>query len=281
MHNIGLVLEGGGMRGVYTAGVLDFFMDKQIYFPYVIGVSAGACNAASYVARQRGRNRVVTIDFIKDPRYLSYRNLWKERSMFGMDFIFREIPTNIIPFDFETFSTTPEHFLVGTTDAVSGEPLYYDKLDGHDMMQVIRASSSLPFIAKPVRIQDKVLFDGGIADPIPVEKAKRDGFARNVLVLTRNKDYRKKPMRHEWFARRVYPEYRGLVDSMKRRCEIYNDTLASIERMERDGSVFVIRPEGPLDVGRLEKDARKLHALYERGYQDTEKAYERMMEWRS
>jgi predicted patatin/cPLA2 family phospholipase len=141
----GLVLEGGGMRGVYTAGILEFFLEKALYFPYVIGVSAGACNAISYIAKQKGRNKRVNIEFIRDSRYLSYRNLWKEKSMFGMDFIFDELPNKLVPFDYETFQRTEHTFIVGATDCLTGKPVYFNNHQEDNMNVVLRASSSLPF----------------------------------------------------------------------------------------------------------------------------------------
>ncbi|MBM7661995.1 putative patatin/cPLA2 family phospholipase [Bacillus mesophilus] len=173
MDQVGLVLEGGGMRGLYSAGVLDFFMEKELYFPYVIGVSAGACMAASYLSRQKGRNQKVNIDLVKDPRYLSWRNLLRKREMFGMDFLFDEVPNRLVPFDFDTFIEGSEEFLVGTTDCQTGQPIYFNKKDhGRNMLTIIRASSSVPFISSSVSYQDKILLDGGIADPIPIKKSQ-------------------------------------------------------------------------------------------------------------
>lgn len=277
----GLVLEGGGMRGVYTGGVLDFFIEKELYFPYVIGVSAGACNAASYISRQFGRNRKVTIGFIGDSRYLSLRNLLRERSMFGWSFIFDEIPNRLVPFDFETFDNSPQRFVVGTTDCLTGKPHYIDNKSGHPMLEVIRASSSLPFISPPVELDGRTLMDGGIADPIPVQKAMEDGYTRNVVVLTRDRNYRKKPFKLRWLAKSVYPKFPGLQQALVRRYEVYNETLDRIKRLEAAGNVFVFRPEQPLPVGRMEKNAAKLHDVYELGYRDAKRQYDRLMEWLS
>jgi len=267
------------MRGVYTGGVLDFFMDKGLYYPYVIGVSAGACNAASYLSRQVGRNRKVTVGFVRDPRYLSYRNLLREKSMFGMSFIFNEIPNKLVPFDFEAFDSSKERFVVGTTDCVSGEPVYMDRDSGCPMLSVIQASSSLPFVAQPLFMNGRVLMDGGISDPIPIRKSMEDGNGKNVIILTQDRAYRKKPFKLGWLAKRVYPEYQGLVEALVRRYEIYNETLEYIDRLEQDGRVFVIRPEIPLPVSRMEKNRDKLDAVYDWGYRDAEQAYGRLLDW--
>lgn len=281
MNETGLVLEGGGMRGVYTGGVLDYFMEKQLYFPYVIGVSAGACNAASYISRQLGRNRKVTIGFIRDSRYLSLRNLVRERSMFGWNFIFDEIPKRLVPFDFETFDHTSQRFVVGMTDCVTGEPHYIGNDAGFSMLDVMRASSSLPFVSPPVDLDGRTLMDGGIADPIPVRKAMNDGFERNVIVLTRDRDYRKKPFKFGWLARNTYPKFTGLQKALIRRYEIYNETLKWIEQLESEGKVFVLRPEQPLSVGRMEKNAARLENVYEMGYRDAMRQHDRLTDWLS
>ncbi len=276
MENIGLVLEGGGMRGVYTAGVLEYFMENDIYFPYVIGVSAGACNAASYIARQPGRNKKVTIDYIRDPRYLSYRNLLKEKSIFGMFFLFDELPNRLVPFDFETFYRSEQRFVVGTTDAYSGEPVYFTKEDarqGNTILHILQASSSLPLVSRPVKFDRRTLFDGGIADPIPVRKAAADGFTRNVIVLTKDENFTRKPLKWKWLVRKTYPQYTGLVEAMIRRHEVYNETLTWIKRQEAEGNAFVIRPSTPLSVKRLEKNSGKLQALYELGYADAKRSF--------
>ncbi len=280
MSSIGLVLEGGGMRGVYTAGVLEYFAEQGLYFPYTIGVSAGACMAASYLSRQRGRNRIVNVDWVKDPRYISWRNYWRNRQLFGMDFIFDEIPNSLVPFDYDTFRQSPEELVIGTTDCNTGESIYYRKSDpGLDLLRVLRASSSLPFIAPIVEYGGRELLDGGISDPIPVRQAERDGCKRNVVILTRNSDYRKSRNRFSWLLRRAYGRYPAFVATMMRRHEIYNDTLSYIDEQERSGQTFVIRPRLPLTVGRMERDPAKLDALYLQGYKDAEQMMPELRKW--
>ncbi|KIL39923.1 hypothetical protein SD70_17010 [Gordoniibacillus kamchatkensis] len=268
----GLVLEGGGMRGAYTAGALDYLMEHELYYSYVIGVSAGACNATSYISRQIGRNRKVTVDFITDPRYLSYRNLLKEKSMFGMKFIFDEIPRRLVPFDFDAFHASPQQFVVGTMDARTGEAVYYTKeAVKDDLLTIVQASSSLPFISRPVVQNGRELLDGGICDPIPIRKSIADGNERNVIILTQVKSYRKRPFRWGWLARKLYPQYRGLIDVMSRRHHTYNDTLDYVDELEQDGKAIVIRPTADLQVSRMEKNPAKLAAMYELGYRDAER----------
>ncbi len=279
MNHTGLVLEGGGMRALYTAGVLDYFMEHNLYFPYVIGVSAGACQACSYLSRQIGRNRRVNVDYVKDPRYLGYRNFLRKREVFGMDFIFDEIPNKLVPFAFEAFNSSIEKFVIGTTDCDTGSPFYFQKGDGHDILQVIRASSSLPFMAPVVRIGGKNLLDGGVTDPIPLRKSEQDGNDRNVLILTRHKEYRKQPAKMQWVAKRLYPQYPRLVEAIFNRHNIYNNTLEYINSREIQDKVFVIRPRQPLDVGRVERNQRKLASLYNEGYQDAATIYPSLQNW--
>lgn len=280
MYHSGLVLEGGGMRGVYTAGVLEYFLEKQLFFPYIIGVSAGACNGASYVSRQTGRNRQVTIDYVKHRDYISYRNLFLKKELFGMDFIFNKIPTELVPFDFDTFNSAAEKFLVGTTDCITGEPVYFEKNDvTQDILKIIRASSTLPFMATAIEHQGKILMDGGIADPIPIKKAQVDGVQKNVLILTKPKGYRKKKSSFSWLPHYVYKEFKGLNKALETRYKLYNETLDYIEELESKNKVYVIRPSRNLKVGRVERNPEKLTQLYEVGYEDAKKDYERLVDW--
>ncbi|NEW06601.1 patatin family protein [Paenibacillus sp. SYP-B3998] len=280
MEGVGLVLEGGGMRGVYTAGVLEYFMEQNLYFPYVVGVSAGACNAVSYISKQQGRNKKVTIGYISDPRYLSYRNLIRHKSIFGMDFIFNVLPNELVPFDYDTFYNSDQQFAIGTTDAHSGQPIYYTK---HQLMKqtmpIVQASSSLPFVATPIHYEGRTLFDGGLVDPIPVQKSVADGNKKHVIVLTKEYGYRKRPFKQGWLARSIYPQYNGLVNVLVNRSEIYNNTLETIGRMEHEGSAIVIRPSAKVVVGRMEKDPKKLEALHELGYEDAKRMGQQMKDW--
>ncbi|RIW35118.1 patatin family protein [Bacillus salacetis] len=277
----GLVLEGGGMRGVYTAGVLEYFLEKDIEFPYVIGVSAGACIAASYLSKQKGRNKKVNIGFAGNPQYLSWRNYFKKRELFGMDFVFDEIPNKIVPFDYQAFQENNAEFVIGTTDCETGEPVYHYREDyAGDVLTPIRASSSLPFVAPVVEYNSRHLLDGGISDPIPLKKAEDDGFGKNVVVLTRNKDYQKSPSRFNYLVKRKYPQYPGLWQAMVQRYRRYNETVDYLEKEEEKGNVFIIRPNLPLKVGRIERNPRKLEDLYNQGYSDAERRFMDLLSWK-
>lgn len=276
----GLVLEGGGMRGVYTAGVLEYLLEKEIEFPYVIGVSAGAANAASYLSKQKGRNRKVNIEMVSDPRYISWQNFIRTRQAFGMDFIFDEIPNKIVPYHYDEFYKNETEFVVGTTDCMTGEPVYFSKEDyGQDMLKVIRASSSLPFLSPEIHYKNKILLDGGISDPIPLKKSIQDGNNRNVVVLTRNEGYMKSPSKFQFLVKRKYPQYSGLQTALANRYQVYNETLAFLKEEEKKGNVMVIRPTEPLEVGRMERNPAKLEKLYQQGYDDARNAERRLFDW--
>lgn len=281
MKNLGLVLEGGGMRGVYTAGVLDFFMDKQLYFPYVIGVSAGACNATSYIARQRGRNRDVEIEYVRDSRYLGFRNFIKTKSIFGMDFVFNDIPNNLNPFDYETFFNSTEKFYAVATDCETGVPVYYEKsqCNNDDLLTIVKASSSLPLVSPFVEYDGKKLLDGGITDSIPIKRAISDGYQKCVVVLTRNAGYRKKPGKYNGFINRKYKKFPKLIEAIHNRYKMYNETLDFLEELEKQGKVFIIRPIEPIQVNRIERDKDKLLKLYEQGYREASETLEKLNAW--
>ncbi len=269
LKDSGLVLEGGGLRGVYTSGVLRLFMDKGIFFPYVIGASMGACNAANYVSRQPERNRIVNIRYVNDSRYLSYLRLLAGGELFGMDFIFDTIPNSLVPFDHETFMGSDVKCVTVVTDCTTGEPLYFEKADlGEDYLPVLQASACLPFIAKPVRFNGLVLMDGGLSDPVPIGKSISDGNTKHVLILTRPKCYRKKPSRINRLARIRYPRLPGLGEALARRHIGYNEIMDFIDELEQKGEAFVIRPRSDLSVGRIERSKNKLYATYDQGYQD-------------
>lgn len=277
MEKVGLVLEGGGMRGAYTCGALEYLMDKELYFKYIIGVSAGACNAASYISRQKGRNQKISINFVNDPRYLSFRNLLKEKSVFGMNFIFDEIPNKHVLFDYETFYNAQCKFIVGATDCNTGKPVYFNKEDVNGNFDALRASASLPLVSPIVNFKDYELLDGGISDSIPIRKSIADGNTKNIIVLTRNKEYRKSPVKYGNILKFKYKKYPLLVETMMNRYIQYNETLDFIDKLEAEGKVIVIRPSAKLQVGRLEKDTKKLNDLFQNGYEDLKNSYEKII----
>ncbi|WP_216827742.1 patatin-like phospholipase family protein [Alkalihalobacterium elongatum] len=280
MNTTGLVLEGGGMRGLYTAGVLEYFLEQKLFFPYVIGVSAGACMGASYLSRQKGRNKEVNVGLASDHRFISFRNLLLKRQLFGMDFLFDEIPNKIIPFDYETFKKGEEQFVIGTTDCHTGQPIYYNKQEhGDDILTIIRASSSLPFVAPTVAYNGRTLLDGGLIDPIPIGKAHQDGFRKNVVIMTKAEDFRRKPSKAARLAKFFYRQYPEIGELLERRHLVYNNTLAELEEKESSGYAFVIKPSLEIPVSRIERKQNRLLALYELGYADAKKQYKQLLAW--
>ena len=279
---IGLVLEGGGMRVTYTAGVLDAFLDHDIQFRYVIGVSAGANAGADYVAGQRERNHRVFVDFASDPRYAGWGNVLRERSWFGMKFLFETLPDRLAPFKYETFAASATTMVVGVTDCTTGEPVYFCQHD-HDprwfTKTVMRASCSLPLVSPPVTVDGRRYYDGGLADSIPLERAIADGNSRNVLVLTQNAGYRKPPQKPNLAVTAMLRRYPAVRQALRERPARYNACLDRIDALERAGSVFVVRPGKQLSVGRMDRDPALLEDLYRQGYDETAARVAELRAW--
>ena len=262
----GLVLEGGGMRGVFTSGVLDAFMKHNLTFPYVVAVSAGACNGMSYVSHQPRRARISNIDYLERYKYIGIRHLVTQGCIFDRDLLYDKFPNQYLPFDFDTFFNSEMEFEMVTTNCRTGLPMYLsERHDRQRALDIVRASSSLPYVSKIVDVDGEPMLDGGIVDSIPVERAIAKGFPRNVLVLTRNKGYRSTGRDHKT-PRFVYRNYPRLRVALSHRIEAYNAQLDTIDSMEAEGRVLCIRPERPMEVGRIEKDTAKLERLYEEGF---------------
>ena len=262
----GLVLEGGGMRGVFTCGVLDNFMDRGIRFPYSIGVSAGACNGLSYMSGQRGRAKYSNIDLLDKYRYIGLKKLLLTGNIMDFELLFDKFPNEIIPYDYEAYAQCKERYEMVTTSCVTGEACYYDeKLSPERIIDIVRASSSLPFVCPIAYVDGEPMLDGGIADSIPIERARALGYDRNVVVLTRNRGYRK-PDKKGVVPPLMYRKYPALREAIANRNKLYNTQLELIERLEDEGEIVVIRPEKPIVVDRMERDVTKLLDLYNEGY---------------
>ena len=215
MENTSLILEGGGMRGVYSAGVLDLLLDENIHIKYCVGVSAGACNCVSYISKQKKRNYRVNINYIKDKRYLSFSNLFKTGSAFGMDMLFDIIPNELEPFDHESFINSGAKFFIGSTNCKTGLPEFYNIKDfNEDGYDALKASISLPLVAKIIDYDNKKLLDGGISAPIPIQKAIDDGIEKHVVILTQHKGYRKSKTKIMPIIKKKYKEHPGLINAM-------------------------------------------------------------------
>ncbi|MDM5188820.1 patatin family protein [Bacillus sp. DX4.1] len=280
MKNIGLVLEGGGMKGLYTAGVLEYFMENDLFFPYVVGVSAGACMGATYLSRQKGRNKKVNTELVSDHRYISYRNLLWKRELFGMDFLFDEVPNKLEPFDFQTFLNGNEQFVIGTTDCESGQAIYYNKQEhGNDILKIIRASSSVPFIAPTVDYDGKKLLDGGIIDPIPIRKAQYDGFRKNIVIMTKPEGYEKQRNKFSPMAKFIYRRYPKISELLVNHYHFYNETVSYMYSAAQRENFFVIQPSVQLPISGIERNKEKLVNLYNLGYNDAKTQHEKLLEW--
>ncbi len=277
-----LALEGGGMRGAFTTGVLDYMLEKNVVFDRVYGVSAGACHACSYLSLQPGRAFRVVADYVNDPRYMSFFNLLKGEDMFPAEFVYHTIPDGLDPYDYKTANEYPGRFYAVTTDCNSGKARYFEIKDLRGDIDKVRASASLPLLSHMVKIDGGDYLDGGMSDSIPVKRALADGAKKCVAVLTRDADYLKEPSGVYRLARIMTPRHRGLAESMKNRHLMYNETVNYIKKASAAGEIFVFRPEKErLDVGRLEKDRSKLERLYAHGYETAEANWERMMEYLS
>lgn len=281
-EKIGLVLEGGGMRGAYTSGVLSLFMEENIRFPYVIGVSAGANNGANFVAEQKERGKKVFVDYVNHKEYSGFKYWLREDSYFNMDFLFDVLPNELAPFDYETFMNSETVFKVCATNAQTGRAEYFNKSDYQDrdfIANILKASSSLPIISTPVEINNQLYFDGGISDSIPLDKSIKDGNKYNVLVLTRNSDYRKRRQILGLYSKYYLKKYPKVLEAIEKRHIIYNLTLEKIEELEKEGFVFVFRPIEEIKVGRLEKDLDRLNELYRQGYLEAKSQMDAFKEW--
>ena len=266
-QHTGLVLEGGGMRGVFTAGVLDALMKNEVYFPYVVAVSAGALHGLSYMSRQPRRARWASIDMLKKYGYISLRSLVQNGSIFDPNILYERFPEEIIPFDYKTYEENPATFEMVTTNCKTGRAMYLSERYNHQRMtQIAKASSSLPFVSQITEVDGIPMLDGGIVDSIPIVRSMDTGHHENVVVLTRNRGYRSKEPDVKT-PKFLYKDYPRLRVALSRRTEEYNNQLDLIERMEDWGEIVVIRPVRPLEVGRITQDVVKLEHLYEEGFQ--------------
>ena len=268
IRKMGLVLEGGGMRGVFTSGVLDAFMKYDLYFNYVVAVSAGACNGLSYISRQPRRARLSNIDMLVKYNYIGLRHLVTQGCIFDPELLYDRFPNELIPYDYDTYFASPSTFEMVLTNCNTGRAEYLTEKDGdrQRLLDICRASSSLPYVSNVIDVDGQPYLDGGIVDSIPVGRAIDMGYDRNVLVLTRNRGYRN-TSKDRKIPKFIYKKYPRLRVALSRRIAEYNHQLDMVEEMEDKGLVDVIRPLRPMDVDRIEKDEKKLEALYEEGFQ--------------
>ena len=278
LENTALVLEGGGMRGMFSAGVFEAFLLKNITFPYITAVSAGACNILSYMSKQPLRTRKIIENYVSDKRYCSINNWVKKGSIFGFDFIFEELPKKELPFDFETYFNYPGILQVGTTDVRSGKSVWFGKDAIDRKFTPVRASSSMPFLAPIVHVAGRDLLDGALLAPIPFEHAAEAGYKKFVFVLTRNAGYRKKNVIPKILLHTFYKDYPKLWDIMEKRPALYNREIELVEELEKEGKAVIIRSQIPLTIDKLDIKPAKLLALHDHGIGCGLAAYDKILE---
>ena len=276
----GLVLEGGAMRGLFTAGVMDVLMEHHITFDGLVGVSAGACFGCNYKSGQAGRVLRYNLRYAHDPRYCSLWSLFSTGGIFGPRFAYYTLPLQLDPFDIDAFDRNPMEFHLVTTDACTGEAVY-QRFDRYreDLLDWILASSSMPVVSKVVPIGDRLLIDGGIADSIPLQYFQQQGFERNIVILTQPADYQKKPLSYHWFIRRNLRRYPNLIAAWERRHEMYNAELRYIAQQQAAGNTFVLCPDRILPVGRISHNRRLMRETYNLGRSLAEEQLPRLLQF--
>lgn len=273
MESAALIVEGGGMRGVYAAGVMDFFLDKKLCFAAAYGVSAGAGHLCSFLSGQRGRAVAINLDYLGDKRYCSLHSLIRTGDLFGADMLYNIIPNQLNLYDYAAFAANPTRFFAAVTNCRTGQAEYLPILDMKRDIIKVRASSSLPMLARMVEIGGQKYLDGGMADSIPLQKSIADGNRKNVLILTQHDGYIKGPNRAMGLIAMKYRKYPGLVEATRTRHIRYNKALELIRQEKERGNAFVIQPRHPVQIGRVEKNREKLWALYEEGYADAQRCW--------
>lgn len=278
---LGITMEGGANRTIYSCGVTDAFLEENIMPDYFIGVSAGIAYGISYLSKQKGRNLKIVREYVGDKRYMGMSHLLnrKERSYFNIDFIFSEIPEKLVPFDYEAFASFPGEVIAVATNIHTGKAEYLEvPKDDHRFTPAV-ASCALPLLAQPVKVGRHYYLDGGIADSIPYQKAIEAGCDKNIVILTRTRDYRKETDRTVKLSSKMYRRYPKIAEAMLARAEKYNASLEELEKLEKEGKVFVIAPADTYGVGRAERNLDKLERLYEEGYHQTKRLMPRLKEY--
>lgn len=276
----GLVLEGGAMRGLFTAGVIDVLMENKISFDTAVGVSAGACFGVNLKSHQIGRVLRYNLRFAGKPYYASWKSWRKSGNLYAANFCYHVVPTKYDIFDTKTFKADPMEFWCVATDAATGEPVYHQLHDGgYADLEWIRASSSIPFFAHPVAIGGHYYFDGGVSDSIPYDFLVRNNFDKKVVITTQPKEYRKKADKMFWLEKLALREYPAVLKKLATRSKDYNAVLDQIQADENAGTAFVIRPPYALNIGTLEKDKTQLKRVYNIGRKEAEKQLAALTEY--
>jgi len=266
MEKTGMVLEGGAMRGLFTAGILDVMLENRIRAHGLIGVSAGAAFGCNFKSGQIGRVLRYNKKFCRDPRYCSWRSWIRTGDLFGADFCYRELPEKLDPFDCDAFNADPMEFYLVCTDIHTGKAVYHQcPLADPECFEWMRASGSMPLVSRIVSIGGGQYLDGAMADSIPLRFFEQLGYARNLVVLTQPAGYMKKPSAAMPLLRLVYRKYPNLLQAMEKRHERYNETVRYVEEQAAAGRVLLLRPESPLPIKRITRDPDLLQKTYELG----------------
>jgi len=279
MSKTGLVLEGGGIRGIYTAGVLDYFLDQGVCVDTMIGVSAGALHAVNFAAGQKERSYRVQTNYVKDKRYLSMYSLVHTGDIFGAEFCYHTIPDQLDLFDYDAFVKNPAEVYVTVSNVETGQAEYILCKDLREDIEFVRASASLPLVSRIVEAGGKKYLDGGICDSIPLKYSKQLGNDKNIVVLTRVDGYVKQPNKMMPIVRRRYKEYPQFIEAAAKRHMMYNDEVKYVKEEEAKGNCFVFRPSRYVEVSRLEKNEEKIRNLYLLGIEDAKRNFERLCEY--
>ena len=276
--SVGLVLEGGAMRGMYTAGVLDVFLDNNIEVDGIVSVSAGLLFGLSYLSKQRGRTIRYNKKYIKDKRYMGMYSLITTGNIVNEQFAYHDIPNKLDVFDEETFQKSKTNIYGVITNIETGKPEYIKIHNATEQIEVLRASSAMPFVSKFVNIDGKKYLDGGISDSIPIEKCIDLGYDKIIVILTRPIEYRKKQT-NKLMTKLKYGKYKNLVNAMNNRYKVYNDTIEKIIDLENKKEIFVIRPSKDLHIKRIERNPEKLQQMYDLGINDCKEKLEDLIEY--
>lgn len=262
----GLVLEGGGHRGIFTAGILDVFLENNISFDGVIGVSAGAVHGASFLSKQKGRSLRYALKYCNDKRYMGIGSLLKTGDYFNVDFCYYLLPQVLDPFDNDTFENQTSEYFTVSTDVETGEAVYHQcKTLRNDYIKWIVASASMPLVARIVDIEGQKLLDGGVADSIPEAAFRKMGYTKNVVILTQPKGYEKKSNSMLPLIKRIYRKFPNFVKAVENRHLIYNQEIKDLEELEKSGDVLILRPKTDLVASRTERNPKKMQDSYNQG----------------
>lgn len=278
-----LCLEGGSLRGLFTAGVLDAFLDNDLYIEYVNGVSAGSMNGMNYVSKQRGRSKRINLKYLHDKRYISFRNMFTSRQIFNFDFLFGDISNKYDPFDWDAFNDKAQRYEAVATDVITGESAYFDKDSCSDIIAAVKASSSIPVMSKMIDVDGRKYLDGGISTSIAYNRAFELGYSKVVAVLTREEGYRKKPVNkvNESICKRYFKPLPKLVDKLMTVPKRYNEMQEEMDMLANEGRLLIIRPPKKVIVQKLEKSVAKLESLYKEGYEEGMKNIENVRKFLS